>query len=654
MTQIDRFNNLKKAFERDGFKVKDLNTIPSVKKTGYVKKEGFLEYQGRIGISAENPLAVVGRAVPKQEKVFKDEETYKKVYYLEGKPHEMGFLLGLMAEPEVSVMADTYVENVIPDFFDITFDPDSKIIQHIQEILVELLGEAAEKMEKDIPDELIMELEGIVNGCQVVNPDTEVELKALKFLNFGIDYLVSHIYTGEIFQQKKKKVPPEILKVPIMCNTISLTGDIVEGDKHFFGRDFMFPTAGVFQDVACLIIYNPIDCITRDHMNKIKEWLPLLSQTAPGFVGSIAALNREGVAMGVDMLPGSLCNPERPGLNSLLLVRYATHVSQDIYQVVDTVRNAQRGVTWLYPVADGKQKRACIIEAGANTGDAPFNYFKDIPKEYSKYLPDKEFFSEIQKKYKIKGPQKGMMVRWDDYFYPDEFIEDFNEKLWKAYHKNIRLKIFNLGMNFISFLIDCFGSVIKDIFKLPKIIWQFLNKICKIIFRKVPFREDYFSQYGFIDKTWRKRNCPGPFYFAPQRETSKNILIAGNHYITPEMRMTGMTDWITILEHEELDEFQWRYDEMNWIIHCYIKERGKINEEDAQDIIDFLRPTNGHRFCKICKEFYNPALKKDPRTIEIKGSVSLFELTEKKMRSHFGYYGDEWIEVNFSQYLKYL
>ena len=93
---------------------------------------------------------------------------------------------------------------------------------------------------------------------------------------------------------------------------------------------------------------------------------------------------------------------------------------------------------------------------------------------------------------------------------------------------------------------------------------------------------------------------------------------------------------------------------MNWIIHKYIEEKRKLSQQDAQDIIDFLRPTPDHKFCTICKKFYNPTLKLDPKTIPITGSVSLFELTEMKMRSHFGYYGDKWIEVNFPEYLKHL
>ena len=94
-------------------------------------------------------------------------------------------------------------------------------------------------------------------------------------------------------------------------------------------------------------------------------------------------------------------------------------------------------------------------------------------------------------------------------------LTSLQEKLWKAYHKNIRIKIVSLIMNFISFIFDCFGIVIKDIGKLPKVIGRFLKKIGRIMFRRVPYKQEYFSPYGFIDKTWKKRNCPGPFYFSP-------------------------------------------------------------------------------------------------------------------------------------------
>ena len=50
---------------------------------------------------------------------------------------------------------------------------------------------------------------------------------------------------------------------------------------------------------------------------------------------SIVALNDRGVAMGVNMLPAHLCNPERPGLNSLVLVRDTIEHASTADEAVD-------------------------------------------------------------------------------------------------------------------------------------------------------------------------------------------------------------------------------------------------------------------------------------------------------------------------------
>lgn len=641
MDSLKKFEKLKKSFEDDGFQVIDLNQNESLKKTGFVNSEhGFLNYYGKIGILAQSKTAAVGKYVYAQYK-----KGYKKTFYVEGSPYEMGFLLGLMAEKEVAEMTTKYAENVIPDFFNIKINRKSKILNHLKEILIDLLGQAAEKMEKDLPSEIISELVGILNGCNLVNPDTEVDSYSLKALNFGIDYLVSHIYTGTLFQQKKTKIHPALLRVPIMCNAISLCGNKVKNNSHFFGRDFMFPTADIFQDVACLIIYNPLNFRSTNG----KKGIPMISQTAPGFVGSIAALNKNGVAMGVNMLPSSHCNPQRPGLNSLLMVRHCIQYSSTIDDVIQTVIDAPRGVSWLYPVADGQSEKSCIIEAACNTGDAPFDYYQDIPDSYKKYLPSENFFKIAREQHHNPKPVKGLMVREDTYSYPDEFIREFNKKLWNAYNKDLRPKFFRLIAGLISLLFDSLYYTIKDIVRLPKIIYTFIKEFKNII-RKKPYSDEYFKRGGFINRTWKNQNCPGPFYFAPQRETSTQTIIAGNHFITPEMRLTSMTEWITILQSNDINEFQWRYDKINEQIQTIFNNEEIITRETAQHLIDFLRPTEDNPD-PVCREFYNHGFKKDPKKIIIEGSTSLFELKNKIIRSHFGYHGDEWIEIHFSKFI---
>ena len=109
------------------------------------------------------------------------------------------------------------------------------------------------------------------------------------------------------------KVKPQMFRIPIACNAFTVfgnaTGDSVSGKKaHYFGRDFMFPTAEAFEDTACHIMYNPDPEDGR---------LPLLSMSARGFAGSVMAMNCERIAMG---LTSPL--PETATITGRLLTHY--------------------------------------------------------------------------------------------------------------------------------------------------------------------------------------------------------------------------------------------------------------------------------------------------------------------------------------------
>ena len=103
----------------------------------------------------------------------------------------------------------------------------------------------------------------------------------------------------------------------------------------------MFSLGEVFQLHVSTTIYVPSD-----------GRAPLVSLAAPGFVGSMVALNSHGFAMGVDVLQAALANTSVIGLNSLLMVRAAAHAAADVDAAVAFVAAAQRGVPWLYPMAD--------------------------------------------------------------------------------------------------------------------------------------------------------------------------------------------------------------------------------------------------------------------------------------------------------------
>ncbi len=155
-----------------------------------------------------------------------------------------------------------------------------------------------------------------------------------------------------------------------------------------------------------------------------------------------------------------------------------------------------------------------------------------------------------------------------------------------------------------------------------------------------------FAETGYIAKSWRDRRCPSAYYFAPQRETLDNLILATNMYIIPEMRLYAMHTIPTIVAAGHYDDMQWRYDALNDELVSRIKgDDGPITFEEAKSIIDFLAP------CGKYPDYYNPD-DKPLEQVQIPGAVSLMDLREQKITSHYGYYADEWVTIHLSNYVK--
>jgi hypothetical protein len=578
-------------------------------------------YQGRVGVRATNSSAchLPGKV--------------KRAYYVEGTHFEMGYLLGLMAEPEISQMCHEFNRRVIFEFVDVHVQSEV-VATGLGELLERLLHRLSKNIEPDIPAEYVQELRGVLEGCKKANPETRVDWQELWVLNVGVDALLSYVYTGNMpFPADLPYSPkPEQLAVPILCNGFSVSGPAVEGDGHFLGRDFMFPTAGVFQDTACLIVHNPLDPGAGKRQ-------PFVSQTAPGMVGCIAGMNRAGLGAGVDMAPAGNCDPSRPGFNSLLLVRHAVENGTDCEHAVELMEVAQRGVSWNYILAHHGTQRACVVEAGRKVETSEFldsvtenlempsddPSFEQLPDQVPESLPDRSFV-EAQMTSEFR---KGLMVRWNDYAYPQEYLR-FNERLFGIFGKQ--------------------------------------------------YDPDAFTERGYIDRSWKDRNCPYGYYFAPQRENDPNLVLVTNMFIIPEMRLYAMHPWTNLVSASQLDDLQWRYDELNHqlLSKLYPTFGGSpvpLSLEDAKDLIDYLTPNpdKGKH-----PEYYNPSPEPargffrrlwawlrnlltgrgntaspgaDWRSIQIEGSVSLMDLKEKTIHSHYGYHGDGWVTIHLEEYL---
>lgn len=125
------------------------------------------------------------------------------------------------------------------------------------------------------------------------------------------------------------------------------------------------------------------------------------------------------------------------------------------------------------------------------------------------------------------------------------------------------------------------------------------------------------------DSAWRL-----PWYLRwltipKQMEREDELVVATNHFMVPKMAI------LTLPYVKKTSK--WRYEMMLGLLEG---QKGALNKESAQEIIDFLHPP--HPYYK----------NEDPCQI-VNASVTLFDLTEKKLWSLFGGYCDAWMAFEF-------
>ncbi len=558
-------------------------------------------HDGKLGVRA-------------QHRLFRnyDPDLPRYVYYVEGSPRQMGHLMGLMARNEVRVMTTEFVTGVFEHFLRTVPGPIDEVVEWLLQCLLTI---TLPSVRDNVPASFHEEIAGLRAGCAdtgnpAAGPPVSVSERDLWCLNAGFDCLLSMAYSGRIHLHLLPLVGPVDLPLPIGCNAFSAFGDAANGG-HYFGRDFMFDTGGVFQNVACMVIYNP-DPATGAR--------PHVSVTAPGIVGSIAAMNDRGVAAGVDMLPAANVNVDDVGLNSLLLVREAVQKSASALSAVGAIQAARRGVPWLYVIADGANDRACAVEAGCSTNDPDFYRWHVDPFLIEHGLvPPPEFFHDHP-----SGPSlNGMMARWDNYEHPTAALEPFNVGLWHQF------------FNGQDPLPGTFGE--RGYFA-----------------RKLP---GYAPFVPFL----------GPCYcFAPQRERRADLLVACNHAVLPEMRLCALNAHIAKVTTTQMDDIHWRYDELNHQILDTLDSSGHVDFEAAQRLIDFLSPLRTFYRYYTADEHY--LSQRTPRRPVIPGSVTACDLKARVIRTQVGYYpvdvpddgltapvpgapSPEWLQITLPNYL---
>ncbi len=562
----ERHAMLEEAFRKDGFTI--------IKKAFTVS--------GSIGIEARHNTAVdYGTRLN------------KKSYYIEGTPYERGFLLGLLAEPEIADMAEYFAADIVPDYFAPGLLSNSPAVQSFMAYAV---NELARKTWYAQPKHVRDEASGIVSGCSMANRSTRVSEERLMAVNAGADALCALIYSGRI-RDIIPQLSPDLIRLPMMGSAFSAFGRAAPGE-HFFGRDLKSVPGNVFKKHLAHIITLPA-------CGEEKAY-PFVSVTAPGLLGGVSIMNSEGVAGGINMSPAANCSTDNLGFYSSLLLRESIMFGGSTEQAAGIIQSAKRGVPWNYVISDGRSDTACTVEAGISGDDIDLLSYP--AKDLLKFLPDRDFL-------KLNDPapvKNGCAVRWCGAPFPDSYLS-FNSGLWGHYNGS--------GDKGSS------GKEPGD--NSPRA-------------PKAELYDDAFSQGGYINRTWDERNCPGCLYFAPRR-TGKDIHITTNSFLLPQMRLCAMQPWIDSIVRAYINDIQWRYDELSNRIKQGAEDGG-IDYEYAKRITDFIAPNKMFPQIPGKSRFVG-----EPR---IEGCTTIFDLKKITAESRYGCCRDEWVKTTLPEYFK--
>ena len=198
-----RFARVEAGFHTDGFSVVLQTPSPKGTRSGCAPTRGRRRLGGHAGTSAARrhlgwPRRHLGSARPGRRKT---------AFYLEGDNYQMGWLLGFMAEAEVSRMATEFVENVAFAFFDESA-AEGGLLGPLKDLIVHLIvgGRRADasRHSRRIPRRDRRDRRRLRGGQR----GTLVRRDRLLALNLGIDCVLAHVYTGDALRGERLPPPP--------------------------------------------------------------------------------------------------------------------------------------------------------------------------------------------------------------------------------------------------------------------------------------------------------------------------------------------------------------------------------------------------------------------------------------------------------------
>lgn len=330
----------------------------------------------------------------------------KRCVVLQGSPYSLGYEMGYLLPEGTQTMTQTYTARLIEEYVGV--EEGSTLYNTLYGMALSLAKTALED-EQAIPDEYVQEMQGVVAGANAAARQEIITFNDVLLLNEGLDTLYSMLFTGKF--PNVEAASTELLG----CNGFVVSGNAT-GGKVYHGRDFMLATGGVYQDEALMAIYVP----EKDH------GYPFVTITAPGFVGLTTGLNSQGLSMGVDVVFGGATR-STPGIGCLLVLRDIVQHCGDLDEAIAKMRSLNRGVAWIYVLADDDYSEAythgVVVEEGMckdETGQA-FDGPADLP------LWQQIVFNDLIQQLPSEDYTAGVVTRPQNWSYPEAFegMENF-------------------------------------------------------------------------------------------------------------------------------------------------------------------------------------------------------------------------------------
>ncbi len=384
-------------------------------------------YDVEFGIS-QNGLSVAAQCEIDGDRGYLTHDANgKPCLILSGSAYSMGYQAGFLMPEQARSMVQDYPYKIGESMLGISRE-EAPILYDF----IEAEGRKLVRMaQSSIPDYLLEEMQGLADGItQRLSEDESssgltITLEDVLVLNMGFDAFYSILMTGQLPSLQN---PGDILNIPgiesehfelnkgrlifpnadpwaVGCNEFVVSGEAtVTGRDVFHGRDFMFPTGNIIEHTTCMTVYLP------------DEGQPFIAVSAPGFVGQPTAINREGLSMGVDVVSAS-CTRSNPGLGCLLVIRDIIQNCTDIDEAVQRMREQERGVSWLYAMADNERSaefsNGLMVEAGMNE---PFFSGPDLLPRLQQWL-----MWPMIRRLDPTLPDNGLMFRDQEWIFPDIF-----------------------------------------------------------------------------------------------------------------------------------------------------------------------------------------------------------------------------------------